>query len=94
VVKAVNEAVIQGLRPDLTVLLDIPVETGFARKRGKGQDRFEREDIAFHQRVREGYLKLAASEPERWLVVDASQSKAKVGEIIWQKVSELLSSKR
>jgi len=91
-VKAVNNAAIQGLRPDLTVLLDIPAEAGLARKRDRKQDRFEREDIAFHQRVREGYLKLAANEPQRWLVIDASQSKAKVEQIIWQKVSQLLSS--
>ena len=93
-VKAVNDAVIQGLKPDLTVLLDIPVESGLARKRGKRQDRFEQEDIAFHQRVRQGYLKLAANEPQRWLVIDASQPKAKIERIIWQKVSELLSRTR
>jgi len=90
-VKAINNAATQGLKPDLTVLLDISAEKGLARKTKKRQDRFEREDIAFHQRVREGYLKLAASEPGRWLVVDASQSKAKIGQIIWQKVSQLLS---
>jgi len=92
-VKAVNHAAIQGLNPDLTVLLDIPVGAGLARKKGKKQDRFEQEDIAFHQRVREGYLKLAASEPERWLVVDATQSKDKIAEIVWEKVSQLLSRK-
>ena len=92
-VKAVNNAAIQGLSPNLTVLLDIPVEAGLARKGDKRQDRFEREDIAFHQRVREGYLKLATDEPERWLVLDASQSKVKIREIIWQKVSQLLSRK-
>ncbi|MFQ6122923.1 MAG: dTMP kinase [Dehalococcoidales bacterium] len=94
VVKAVNDAAIQGSRPDLTVLLDMPAEVGLARKKGKSQDRFEREDIAFHRRVREGYVKLAANEPERWLVVDATQSKAKIAQIIWQKVSELLPSLR
>ena len=93
-VKAVNDAVIQGLKPDLTVLLDIPVEAGLARKRGKRQDRFEQEDIAFHQRVRQGYLKLVANEPQRWLVIDASQPKAKIERIIWQKVSDLLSRTR
>ena len=93
-VKAVNNAAIQGLNPNLTVLLDISAEAGLTRKRGKKQDRFEQEDVTFHQRVREGYLKLAADDPERWLVVDASQPKAKVEQIIWQKVSELLSSKR
>jgi dTMP kinase len=72
-----NNAATQGLKPDLTILLDIPVEEGLARKRAKKQDRFEQEALAFHQRVREGYLKLAADEPERWLVVDASQSKRK-----------------
>lgn len=90
-VKAVNEAATQGLTPDLTVLLDIPAGAGLARKKGKRQDRFEQEDISFHQRVREGYLKLAAGEPQRWLVVDASQPKEKIAGIIWQKVSQLLS---
>ncbi|GAG94656.1 unnamed protein product, partial [marine sediment metagenome] len=90
-VKAINNTATQGLKPDLIVLLDIPVEEGLARKRVKEQDRFEQEEIAFHQRVREGYLKLAANDPQRWLAVDASQSKAKIREIIWQRVSQLLS---
>jgi len=91
-VKAVNNAATQGLKPSLTILLDIPAEKGLARKRAKRQDRFEREALAFHQRVREGYLKLVTDEPERWLVVDGSQSKRKIAEIIWQRVSQLLSS--
>jgi dTMP kinase len=90
-VLAINNAATQGLKPDLTVLLDISAEAGLARKKAKRQDRFEREDIAFHQRVREGYLKLAASDPEHWLVVDASQSKEKIADIVWQRVSQLLS---
>jgi dTMP kinase len=69
----------------------MPVEAGLARKRGKKQDRFEQEEIAFHQRVREGYLKLAANDPERWLVIDATQSRGKIAQIIWQRVSQLLS---
>jgi len=90
-VKAINNAATQGLRPNLTVLLDIPAEEGLARKKTKRPDRFERENITFHRRVRQGYLKLAASDPERWLVVDASQSKRKIAEIIWQRVRPLLS---
>jgi len=90
-VEAINNAATQGLKPDLIILLDIPVEEGFTRKRARKQDRFEQEDIAFHQRVREGYLKLAANDPRRWVVIDASQSKAKIREIIWQRVSQLLS---
>jgi len=88
-VAAINDIATGGLKPDLTVLLDISAEKGLARKQRR--DRFEQEDIAFHQRVREGYLKLAASEPQRWLVIDAKQGKEKIAEIIWQKVSQLLS---
>lgn len=90
VVTAINHAATQGLKPDLTVLLDMASEVGLARIKTKRQDRFEQEEIAFHRRVREGYLKLAASEPERWLVVDATQSKEKIAQIIWQRVRELL----
>jgi dTMP kinase len=90
-VKATNKAATQGLMPDLTILLDMPVERGLARKKEEKQDRFEQEALAFHYRVREGYLELARSEPQRWLVVDASQTKEKITEIIWQRVSQLLS---
>ena len=93
-VKKINEAAIQGMNPDLTVLLDIPVEAGLARKQAQKQDRFEQEELAFHHRVREGYLKLAASAPKRWLIIDATQSKDKIAEIIWQRVSQLLSKER
>ncbi len=90
-VEAINQAATKGLKPDLTVLLDMPVEEGLARKGFAKQDRFEQEDVAFHQRVREGYLKLAANEPQRWLVIDATRSKEEIREVIWQKVSQLLS---
>ena len=89
-VDAINDAATQGLKPSLTVLLDISVEEGLARKGSSEHDRFEREDRAFHERVREGYLKLAASDPKRWLVIDATQPKRKIAEIIWEKVSQLL----
>lgn len=90
-VETINNAATQGLKPNLTILLDIPAEEGLARKGAKRRDRFEQEDITFHRRIREGYLKLAAGDPERWLVVDASQSKEKMKEIIWQRVSQLFS---
>ncbi|MFC1908695.1 dTMP kinase [Chloroflexota bacterium] len=93
-VKAVNEIGTLGLKPDLTVLLDISAEEGLARKRDKRPDRFEQEEISFHQRVRAGYLKLAEEEPERWLVVDAGQSKKQIAGIIWQRVSQLLANMR
>jgi dTMP kinase len=62
-----------GLRPDLTVLLDVPVEVGLARKQADEQTRFEAIfDVAFHERVRRGYLALAEAEPDRFVVIDAS----------------------
>jgi dTMP kinase len=62
-----------GLRPDLTLLLDVPVEIGLARKQADEQTRFEAIfDLAFHRRVRDGYLALASAEPERFRVIDAS----------------------
>ena len=60
-----------GLSPDLTVLLDVDIEVARARL-GDEIDRIEGAGVEFHQRVREGYLKMAAADPERWLVIDAS----------------------
>ena len=73
---AVLEEWVQGtLRPDLTLLLDLPVATGLARAgRRSMADRFEREDVDFFERVRAMYLERAAHEPDRCRVVDASQS--------------------
>ena len=89
-VQNINKIATQGLRPDLTFLLDISAEQGLARKKDQRHDRFEQEDMAFHHRVRESYLELATEEPERWCVIDASQPKTKIRNIIWQKVSQLL----
>jgi dTMP kinase len=62
-----------GRWPDLTVLLDIPVEVGLARKQHDEQTRFEAAfDVAYHRRVRDGFLALAAAEPDRFVVVDAT----------------------
>jgi dTMP kinase len=89
-VAAINGTGTRGITPDLTFLLDIPVTAGLARKGGKSRDRFERQDKAFHQRVRDGYLKMAAAEPKRWLVIDATKSKEEIAGIIWQRVSRML----
>ncbi len=71
---AVLEAWVQGpLRPDLTLLLDIPVQQGLQRAGERGElDRFEQEQNAFFERVRNAYLSRAEAEPERFAVVDAS----------------------
>ena len=88
-IQMVNNMATGNLNPNLIILLDISPEQGLARKRSL-KDRFELEDLSFHRRVREGYLKMAAAEPNRWLVIDASLPKAKIAEIIWDRVSQLL----
>jgi dTMP kinase len=84
-----NGFVTDGLRPDLIVLLDLDAEKGLERKRMR-LDCFEREEYAFHRRVREGYLKMAASDPERWLVIDGSLPPEKIGDIVWERVSQFV----
>jgi len=88
-IQMVNNMATRYLNPDLIILLDISPEQGLARKRSL-EDRFELEDLSFHRRVREGYLKMVTAEPARWLVIDASLPKGKVAEIIWARVSLLL----
>lgn len=61
-----------GLKPELTLLLDLDVEEGLRRKvHGREWNRLDAYSLEFHQRVRQGYLKLAAAEPERWVKIDA-----------------------
>ena len=68
-----------GLRPDLTLLFDVSVEVGLARKSDAETTRFEAHfDRAFHERVRAGYLALAVAQPDRWVVLDASAPEADV----------------
>ena len=71
--RALQEFATGGRWPDLTLLLDIPVVAGLARKQRDEQTRFEAGfDAAYHERVRSGYLAMAAAEPERWVVIDAT----------------------
>jgi len=91
-IKMVNNMATMYLNPDLIILLDISPEQGLARKRSL-KDRFELEDLSFHRRVRDGYLKMATAEPDRWMVIDASLPKGKIAAIIWDRVSPLLTSR-
>ena len=79
----------QNLKPDLVILLDILSEQGLARKHTP-RDPFEQEELSFHHRVREGYLKMAAADPKRWLVIDASLPKRGIARIVWDKVSQAI----
>jgi len=82
------EKIVQGsVRPDLTIILDIDVETGLARASARGAlDRFEQEEMAFFERVRQGYQARAAADPSRYRVVNAGQDlngvQADIGKII------------
>lgn len=69
--RQMNHLATGGLRPALTILLDLPVEAASARREGQGPDRLEREAREFYERVRRGYLELAAAEPGRYLVLSA-----------------------
>jgi len=89
-VKAVNDFGAGGLKPDLTILLDIPPERGLDRKGHGVEDRFEQEAVRFHKRVRSGYFKLARMEPDRWLVIDGRLPRAKIASHIWEKVGKKL----
>lgn len=84
-----------GLRPDLVMLIDVPVTEGLRRRIAQGGDeaRFEeRFDHAFHQRVREGYLAMAAEEPERWRIVDGSLPPDRVAADVERHVRWVLSA--
>ena len=82
------------LGPDLTVILDLPVQVGLERaklRRGPAQaDRFEGEGADFHERLREAYLAIATREPDRCVVIDAIASKDVVADAIWQAVQSRL----
>lgn len=81
----------RGLLPDVTVLLDIAPDAGRARSSARGSlDRLEREKAEFHERVRECFLSLAAAEPGRFAVIDASETPEKIAEKIWAVVEPRL----
>jgi dTMP kinase len=80
-----------GLKPDLTILLDVDVEIGLRRKELKGEwNRLDAYNLEFHQRVRQGYRQLVQAEPKRWEVIDASQSPVQVQNEIRRVVTERL----
>jgi dTMP kinase len=89
---AALEQWVQGaLRPDLTLLLDVPVEVGMARIAARGdRDRFEREQSDFFQRIRDNYLQRAAAEPQRFRRIDASVAAEQVSRDVLSAVGALL----
>ncbi|WP_243398366.1 dTMP kinase [Deinococcus koreensis] len=87
----ITRAATGGLSPNLTVLLDLDPVVGLERAARRGQpDRLERADLAFHQRVRAGFLALAGREPERFLCLDATQDEDTLQAAIWAAVAARL----
>ena len=87
---------LDGIRPDLTIVLDLPVEAGMTRaaaRRAQGEitpDRFEGQEVLFHEKLRRGFLTLAAAEPERCAVIAADLSPERIEEQIWRIVEARL----
>ncbi len=79
---AATELAIGDCRPDVTVLLDVPVEVADERRLRDHRDRFESADVAFHERVRAGYLELAAADPAHWRVVNGADDLATVSSAV------------
>lgn len=86
-VNAMERVTIGNLKPDLTIILDVPVEVGLtraaARRGGAAADRFESEDIEFHQNLRDAYRELAAIEPQRCVLIDATPDANVVAASVW-----------
>ena len=89
-IERLNREATGGLEPDLTVLLDLPVETALARKGSGNVDNFDDAPVDFHRKIRRGYSALAASDPEGWLVLDGQRPPEELGREIWAKVQSIL----
>jgi dTMP kinase len=86
-----DAAVVGASRPDLTLILDLPVEAGLRRAAARGgDDRFEGKGLAFHQRLREGFLAIAAADPDRCAVIDAAADPETVEAAVWRRVEGVL----
>ena len=90
----INTSATGGLKPDVTILLDILPEEGLKRKKQAHGDRFDSEELSFHRRIREGYLDLAAKDPGRWLVMQAGLPVNKLSQLAWEQVRPLIAHGR
>ena len=91
-VRAISMFAVEGLLPNLTILLDLEASEAATRRNqtGEAPDRLEREKVEFFEAVRQAYLAMAKSEPTRWLVIDARQTVAEMHAQIRTRVSQLL----
>ena len=89
--RALHAIASEGLQPDLTLILDLPVEVGLGRAAARGgDDRFERKGRDFHKRLRRGFLEIAAAEPARCAVIDAAGDPGAIHELVWSEVERRL----
>ena len=95
-IASLERVVVGDCRPNLTLILDLPVALGRERTRARrgaeAADRYEREGEAFHETLRQAFLRIARDEPERCAVIDASLSPGLVGQAIWSVVEERLNA--
>ena len=90
IIKTVDKVATGGLKPDLTILLDVDTLTGLKRARVKGVDRMEKKDIAYHRRVRAGYLKLASREPKRIKVIKVTSGIADIQKLVRKEIDRVI----
>jgi dTMP kinase len=97
-IKLINDYSAMNLKPDLTLLFDLPVEIGLQRAIGRNNlldepssiDRFERENVDFHRRIREGYLNILKNDPQRFRLIDANRDVNAIQEEVRRKISEFI----
>ncbi|HEV2365957.1 MAG TPA: dTMP kinase [Caulobacteraceae bacterium] len=91
-IQALEDQTLGGLRPDLTLILDLPVAIGLGRAgaRASGEGRFESKGANFHERLRAAFLELGAAEPERCRLIDADASLESVAARVWEAAAERL----
>lgn len=95
-IEDLERVTLKGVKPDLTLILDLPAELGLARAgerqagQGEGADRFEKEDVSFHQSLRQAFLAIGRSAPDRCVVIDAARTPDEVEGAVWAAVRERL----
>ena len=93
--RSIHQFSFSNLRPDITIVLDVPPEQGLQRaetrtKKQNSESRFEEKGLSFHKNVRDGFIKLAKDEPERFVIIDASGTAERSDRLIKQHISEKL----
>ncbi len=93
-IDALEKAIVGATRPDLTLVFDLDPQAGLSRAKGRTdltvEDRYERKGLAFHQRVREGFLNIARADPKRCRIIDAERELEAVSAQVWALASEAL----